>query len=80
MLMDWIFELIHNIGNALMKLLPRSPFSQFIANFTPPDYLGWLNWFFPVGQVLSILVIWLASISLFYLYSIIMRWVKMIGD
>lgn len=79
-LMEWITNLVQNIGNALLSLLPTSPFRNFIDGWTPPEYLGWLNWFFPVGEIITILGIWLGSITLFYLYSIVMRWIKMIGD
>lgn len=79
-LLDWMNELISNLGNKIISLLPTSPFRSFIDGWQAPEYLGWLNWFFPVSQILAILTAWLAAITLFYLYSIIMRWVKMIGD
>ena len=43
-------------------------------------YLGWLNWLFPVGDCLTIMLVWLGAVGLFYLYSIVMRWLKVIGD
>lgn len=79
-LFDWMYKLAENLGRKILPLLPTSPFRNFIDNFVPPQYLGWLNWFFPVGQILTILSVWLSAIALFYLYSIIMRWVKIIGD
>ena len=79
-LMSFMNNLIQTIGKGLMSVLPTSPFRQFINSWIPPAYLGWLNWFFPVQRILSILGLWLTAIGLFYLYSILMRWVKMIGD
>lgn len=79
-IMEWMYGIVQNLGSAVLALLPASPFRGFIDDFVPPTYLGWLNWFFPVQSILIILGIWLSSIALFYLYSIIMRWVKMIGD
>ena len=79
-LMQWINNLITNFGKAVLQVLPVSPFRGFIDSFAVPEYVGWLNWFFPVSQCLQILTVWLAAIALFYLYSIIMRWIKMIGD
>lgn len=78
--MDFIYQWVAKMANAIISFLPHSPFREFINAWNPPEYLGWLNWFFPVSEVLGVLTIWLTSISLFYLYSIIMRWVKMIGD
>lgn len=79
-LMEWVLNLINNFGRVVVQLLPTSPFRDFIDSWQAPDYLGWLNWFVPVSQIITILVAWLGAIALFYLYSIIMRWVKMIGD
>lgn len=79
-LIQWIYTLVGTLGKEVIKLLPTSPFRQFIDNFEAPQYLGWLNWFFPISSILSVLALWVTAIGLFYLYSIIMRWVKMIGD
>ena len=77
---DWMYKLASGLGRQVLKLLPTSPFRSFIDGFQAPQYLGWLNWFFPVSEIISILVLWLSAVALFYLYSVIMRWVKLIGD
>ena len=79
-LIDFIYKWVAEMANKILALLPTSPFRQFIDSWIPPSYLGWLNWFFPVGEILGVLTLWLTSVALFYLYSIIMRWVKLIGD
>ena len=67
-------------GEKILDLLPLSPFQEFISQFRELPYLGWLNWFFPVGDCLVVMAVWLGAVGLFYLYSIVMRWLKMIGD
>lgn len=67
-------------GEKILDLLPLSPFQEFISQFRSLPYLGWLNWFFPVGDCLTVMAVWLGAVGLFYLYSIVMRWLKMIGD
>ena len=67
-------------GEKLLQLLPLSPFTQFIAQFQNLPFLGYLNWFFPVGDCLKVMAAWLTAVGLFYLYSILMRWLKVIGD
>lgn len=73
-----------NQGHALIKdllsVLPTSPFADFVDQFASLPWLGVLNWFFPVRQCLIVMAAWLAAITLFYLYSVVMRWVKLIGD
>ena len=81
MILDWMKELINRFASWLLSLLPHSPFTS-IKSFLKPiePYLGYLNWFVPVDWILGVLVAWLGAIATFYIYSIIMRWVKMIGD
>lgn len=75
------FEKIFDaFARQLLQVLPLSPFEEFLGNFANLPYLGWLNWFFPVGDCLVVMLAWLGAVGLFYLYSIVMRWVKMIGD
>lgn len=72
--------LFESFAQKLLSVLPLSPFTEFIDNFSSLPYLGWLNWFFPVGECLIVMLAWLGAVGLFYLYSIVMRWLKMIGD
>ena len=75
------FEAVfQKFSEALMQVLPISPFQQYIDQFRSLPYLGWLNWFFPVGACLTVMAAWLVAVGLFYLYSILMRWIKIIGD
>lgn len=79
-MIDWLMEMFRNVGQWLMNLLPQSPFRPFIDNLQLPQYMAWLNWFFPIHEILLVMTGWLAAIALFYAYSIIMRWVKVIGS
>ena len=75
------FEAVfQKFSEALMQVLPLSPFQQYIDQFRSLPYLGWLNWFFPVGACLTVMAARLVAVGLFYLYSILMRWLKIIGD
>ena len=79
-MLEWMQEVIGEFGQTLMEVLPTSPFQQFLSDFEGLPYLGYLNWFIPVGTFVRIGTAWLVAIGVFYLYSVIMRWVKMIGD
>lgn len=79
-MLEWMKEILNSFGSFLMSVLPTSPFQQFISDFSNLPYLGWLNWFIPIGSFIKIGTAWLTAVGVFYLYSVIMRWVKMIGD
>ena len=75
-----IKDAFRGIIDRLIDILPASPFANALSNFANLPYLGYLNWFIPVRGILTVMGAWLAAITLFYLYSVIMRWVKLIGD
>lgn len=78
-MLAWFQELMTAFASALAGVLPTSPFQQYIELFAGLPYLGFLNWFIPVRALVNIGVAWLSAIALFYLYSIAMRWLKVIG-
>ncbi|WP_411338355.1 hypothetical protein [Ruminococcus gauvreauii] len=71
-------ELVTRFLDWVLKLLPTSPFAPFLDGLETLPYLGYLNYFIPVGTFLKIGAAWLVSIGLFYLYSIILRWIRAI--
>lgn len=65
--LDWVYN-----------LMPLSPFAEHIAQLGELPYLSYLNWFIPVGTIIKIGNTWLVAIFLWYLYGIILRWIKAI--
>lgn len=78
-MLDFIMELFSKFASTLVKVLPVSPFQPYITAFSDLPYLGYLNWFLPIGACIKIGEAWLVAIGLFYLYSIILRWIKAIS-
>lgn len=78
--MDMLSGLWDSFSGVLMEVLPVSPFRQFLDSFADIPFLGYLNWFVPVRDILIVFSAWLGAVSLYYLYSIIMRWLKVIGS
>lgn len=76
--MNAILNLIKEFLDWVLQLLPTSPFVSFIDAMENIPYLGWLNWFIPVGSIIAVGEAWLVSVGLFYLYSIVLRWIKAI--
>lgn len=71
-------KFITGLGVALaaaIALLPKSPFAM--PDKGPlNDYLGYINWFVPVSQMVSILGLWVSAIATWYIVQLVMRWVK----
>ena len=77
-MLDWFAELLAKFGNMILTVLPKSPVQQFLGSFDDLPYLSYLNWFIPVSSIIIVLEAWLVAIAVFYLYSVILRWVRAI--
>ncbi|AXH77185.1 MAG: hypothetical protein [Inoviridae sp.] len=78
-MLDWFAELLAKFGNMILSVLPKSPIQQFLGSFSELPYLSALNWFFPVSSVIIVMEAWLVAIACFYLYSLVLRWIKAIS-
>lgn len=75
----WIW--IKNAANAVVLLLPDSPFVFLEEEYVPEairDILPYLNWFIPIGSIITIIELWLTAVAVYYVYQTILRWVKAI--
>lgn len=79
-MLSWFTELLNKFAGIVSTVLPASPFRPFLREFASLPYLKYINWVVPVGKCVKVGLAWLAVITTFYIYSVIMRWVKMIGD
>lgn len=77
-MLTWMKEILDKFLALIVSLLLLSPFAAYIDSLEQVPYLGYLNWFVPVGTCLKIGAAWLSAIALFYLYSVIARWIKLI--
>lgn len=75
---------IRGLGKALaviMILFPDSPFEKIfgaIEKSPIAKFLGTMNYFLPIAEIVSIGVTYLACISIYYFVSTAARWVKAI--
>lgn len=74
----WMKEILDKFLSVILQLLPLSPFAPAIDSLEQMPYLGYINYFVPVGTCIKIGEAWLAAIVVFYLYSVIARWIKLI--
>lgn len=76
-----VFEHVWSWGvDFIYKLLPLSPFAPYISQLQGIPFLGYLNWFFPIGTALEIMATWLTVIITWYSWQVVLRWLKVIGD
>lgn len=60
-MLDFLLGLVNGIVGFLNGVLPNSPLSGFVTGVdTLRMGLGWLNWFFPVGDCLILFGAWVA--------------------
>lgn len=71
-------EILDKLLSVILSLLPLSPFADAIDSLTQLPYLAYLNYFVPINTFIKIGEAWLTAIALFYLYSVIARWIKLI--
>lgn len=73
-----ITDVVDDIVNAIVFLLPDSPFKDVEIPAEVQEIFGYVNYFVPVGAMLSIGTGWLTAIGIYYLYQTILRWAKTI--
>lgn len=72
-------NLLDKFLQAVLSLFPLSPFREVIQELGSLPYLGYINWFVPVGDFVKIGTVWLTAIAAYYAWSIIARWIKLIS-
>lgn len=82
-MLKWFEELFNHFAGWLESVLPLSPFSNFnfdsLAGKIDSSLWAYLNWLLPLQDFVLIFAGFLTSLALYYLYSIIARWVKAIN-
>ena len=59
--------LLNGFLDLLMKAFPTSPFADTIEKFSKLPYLGYINWFVPVSEMVAIGSAWLLVIGVYYI-------------
>lgn len=72
-----LINVLGTVLGGLVGLLPKSPF-HFVSNSQFGDLLAKINYFVPIYEFISILELWIVAVGLYYLYSIVARWLKAI--
>ena len=77
-MIDSIKNFLFAVASAILSVLPDSPFQTFLQTIGEIPALGYLNYFIPISQMIVIAESWLAAIAVFYIYQLVLRWIKLI--
>ena len=77
-LFEWLRQSFEGLIPRIMQVLPRSPFLGFRDLAANVPYLGMVNWFIEVAEMIAVIEAWAAAIAVYYLYSVVARWVRLI--
>lgn len=75
-----IMRVLNGILNYIFSFLPESPFKNVMESVGSIPYLSYVAYFVPIGEMMTITATWLTAVGIFYLYQIILRWIKAIDD
>lgn len=73
-----VMKLFGNLISWVLGFLPDSPFVM-IDNSPVADYIGYINYFFPISFMISTAEAWLTAVAVYYIYSAVLRWIKAIS-
>lgn len=75
-LLNKIIELLASALNAVLTLLPTSPFQSI--SFPDTGFLGWIGLFIPVTAILDLFATWLSAVLVWYGLRWVFRFVRYI--
>lgn len=67
------------IASILIAILPVSPFKAVIESLGELPYISYLNWFVPVGRIITTLGAWAVCLGFYYGIAWIFRQLDIIG-
>lgn len=80
-IINHLIILVADTMNFIFNFLPDSPFlylENFVADSVISKCLSYASYFLPVSEIVNTFVVWLGCYSIYFIYSSIMRKIKMI--
>ena len=77
---DALSDALVDLAVSIVELFPASPFTVLdeLGNSKVYEWLRMVNWFIPIGTFVSILEGWLVCVAVYYVYQIVLRWIRVI--
>lgn len=78
--MEWITDTLVDLAISIINIFPTSPFVVLdeLSNTEIYEWIQMLNWFVPISSFVAILEAWLSCVAVYYVYQIVLRWIKVI--
>ena len=70
---DFAFKVL--LLSVVLSILPQSPFQGFSSLVSSVPFLGYLNWFLPISEMLVIIESWLAIVAVYYSILYVLNYV-----
>lgn len=77
-LFNKFIEFCGYILSAILGVLPTSPFNGVESFISDNKFLQYLGFVIPMPEIAAIFTSWLSAIAIWYVYQIILRWIKAI--
>lgn len=79
-LFNAVMSLLNMVLNGIFSFLPKSPFLGVMEYIDEIPYLEYICYFVPVTEIVAITTAWISAVAVFYVYQIILRWIKAVSD
>jgi len=77
-LLNSVISLFGGAVSTILMLLPNSPFSWNLDGASVA--LTWIQWLFPISGFITSISAYVASVALYYVIRIALRWMKVVGS
>lgn len=77
-LFNWLTSKLDYVLSVVLALLPDSPFQAITTNANITNFLGYINYFVPMNEIMAIMQAWITAVGVFYVYQAILRFAKVI--
>ena len=77
--LQFLLDCLGGLLVLVLYALPNSPFVGLYNLSLDYEWLQYLSWIIPIHEIIATSEIWLTSVALFYLYSVVLRWIRAIN-
>lgn len=81
-ILDLLDELVEKFWDKISYIMPSDPLKPLINQLSVgslSEYIGYINYFFPVGFFLKAFSAFLVSLAAYYIVIVVLRWIKAVS-